>query len=180
MAVMAASMSLFAPTAGWLSDRVHPRYVGAMGALTVTGGLLWMAQLDQGASLVQVGVRIGVVGLGFGSFQAAAYSLLVKSIPPGRLGTGAGSISLSQAMGSVVAVALGGFLFALRSDHHTAALAAGEAVGAALQVDVLVLAFQDTFRAAAVTAVLGVPALALSADWVARRVSGPEGEARDR
>lgn len=177
MAVMAASMSLFAPAAGWLSDRVHPRYVGGIGALMVAGGLLWMGQLDQGSSLLEVGVRIGVVGLGFGGFQAAAYSLLVKSLPAGRMGTGSGSISLSQAMGSVIAVALGGFLFALRSDHHTAALAAGQAAGAALDVDVLVLAFQDTFRAAAVTAALGVPALALSAAWLAGRVEGAQGEA---
>ena len=175
MAVMAASMSLFAPAAGWLSDRVHPRYVGSAGALMVAAGLLWMGQLDQGSSLPQVGVRIGIVGLGFGGFQAAAYSLLVKSLPAGRLGTGAGSISLAQAMGSVVAVALGGFLFALRSDDHAAALAAGQAAaGAAMRVDVLVLAFQDTFRAAAVTAALGVPALALSAGRFPRRVPGPD------
>ena len=80
-------------------------------------------------------------------------------------------------MGSVVAVALGGSLFALRSDHHTTALAAGQAAGAGLDVDVLVLAFQDTFRAAAVTAALGVPALALSAAWLAGRVGGAQGEA---
>ena len=56
--------------------------------LMVAGGLLWMGQLDQGSSLLEVGVRIGVVGLGFGGFQAAAYSLLVKSLPAGRMGTG--------------------------------------------------------------------------------------------
>ena len=103
MAVMAACMSLFAPVAGWLSDRVSARWVGGLGALTVAGGLLWMGQLDQGSSLPRVGVQIGVVGLGLGGFQAAAYSLLVKSLPADRMGTGAGSISLAQAMGSVVA-----------------------------------------------------------------------------
>ena len=179
MAVMAASMSLSAPAAGWLSDRLHPRYGGAAGALMVFAGLLWMAQLDQESSLVQVGVRIGIVGLGLGGFQAAVYSLLVKSVPAGRLGTGAGSISLAQAMGSVVAVALGGFFFALRTDDHTAALVAGQVAASAVDVDALVLAFQDTFRVAAVIAVLGIPALALSVDWVARRVPSLEGQARD-
>ena len=180
MAVMAASMSLSAPVAGWLSDRVHPRYVGAVGASIVIAGLLWMAQLDQGTSLPQVGVRIGIVGLGYGVFQAAVYSLLVKSLPSGRFGTGAGSMSLAQAMGSVVAVALGGFFFALRTDDHTAALAAGQVAGAAVvEVDALVLAFQDTFRVAAVTATLGIVALALSIGGVARWVPSLQGQARD-
>ena len=170
MAVMAVSMSLSAPLAGWLSDRVHPRYVASVGAVAVILGLLWMAELDQGASLTaQVSVRMGIVGLGLGSFQAAVYSLLVKTLPPGRFGTGSGSMSLSQAMGSVVAVALGGFFFALRSDDHAAALAAGQVVTGAVEVESLVLAFQDTFRVAAVTAALGIPALALSLGWVARR-----------
>ena len=89
-------------------------------------------------------------------------------------------MSLAQAMGSVVAVALGGFFFALRTDDHTAALAAGQVAGAAVvEVDALVLAFQDTFRVAAVTATLGIVALALSIGGVARWVPSLQGQARD-
>ena len=88
-------------------------------------------------------------------------------------------MSLAQAMGSVVAVALGGFFFALRTDDHTAALAAGQAAGAGVEVDALVLAFQDTFRVAAVTAALGIVALVLSMGRVARWVPSLQRHARD-
>jgi MFS family permease len=170
MAAMASSMSLAAPVAGWLSDRAHPGYVGLAGAVAVALGLAWMANLGQGASLTfDVGVRIAVVGLGLGSLQAAVYSLMLKTLPAGQLGAGSGSLSLSQAMGSVVSVALGGFFFALRSDHHASALAATGLTPEAVEVESLIMAFHDTFRVAVVAVLLGIPALALSSGWVARR-----------
>ena len=146
LALMATAMSLAAPVSGWLSDRLHPRYIAASGTLVVALGLVWMSRLDGSASGPEVGVRIATVGLGIGTFQAAAYAFMLKALPASRFGIGSGSISVAQALGSVVSVALGGLVFALRSDDHTANLIAQGLSSSTVEVDSLVLAFQDVFR----------------------------------
>ena len=121
-----------------------------------------MSMLDGASSTGDVGVRIAVVGLGLGSFQASAYSMVLKAVPATRFGTGSGSISLSQSMGSVLSVALGGLAFALWSDHHAAALAAQGLPEESIDVNALVLAFQDTFRLGTYVSLAGIVVLVLA------------------
>ena len=176
MALMAAAMSFASAVSGWLSDHIPPRHVGLAGACIVAGGLGWMSMLDGESSTAEVGMRIAAVGLGLGSFQAAAYSMVLKSMPAGRFGTGSGSLSLSQSMGSVLSVALGGLAFALWSDQHTAALAAQGLPGESIAVEALVLAFQDTFRLGAYLATAGIGVLLLA--HLGSRASATELEER--
>lgn len=172
LAIMAGAMSAAAPVSGWLSERTHPRHVASVGTLIVALGLGWMSLLDDSSSLVDVGMRIGVAGFGLGLFQAAAYTLALAALAPNRLGTGSGALSLAQATGAVVSVAVGGLVFALRTDDHTAALALAGFAGGDASRDALAMAFQDTFRIAALVA-LGGAALLL----IAVRTPGPD---RDR
>ena len=65
-----------------------------------------MGFLDNGSGLVQVGIRISVVGLGLGLFQAAAYDLMLGSVAPDRFSTAAAALSLAQASGMVLSVAV--------------------------------------------------------------------------
>ena len=162
MALMAGANTVASGVSGWLSDHVPPRVVNLVGACTVAGGLGWMSTLDGASSTAEVGVRIAVVGLGMGSFQASAYSMVLKVLPPTRFGTGSGSISLSQSMGSVLSVALGGLAFALWSDHHAAALAGQGLSEESIDVKALVLSFQDTFRLGTYVSLAGIVVLILA------------------
>ena len=162
MAFMAAAMSVASGVSGWLSDRIPPRHLALAGASIVAGGLGWMSMLDGASSTAEVGARIAVVGLGMGSFQASAYSMVMKAVPATRFGTGSGSISLSQSMGSVLSVALGGLAFALWSDHHAAVLAAEGLPKGSIEVESLVLAFQDTFRLGTYVSLAGIGVLLLA------------------
>ena len=163
MAIMAAAMSLAAPIAGLLSERAQPKYVALAGALMVALGLLWMGTLDVSSSLKAVGLGMAIAGSGLGLHQAAAYAMALKALPPARFGTGSGGLSLSQAMGSVVSVAVGGLLFTLRTDHHTSVLTAQGLPAAGVRLEALVLAFREIFRLGAVLAAVGLAVLMVTA-----------------
>lgn len=141
LATMAFLNTGFSGTGGWLCDRVGTLPVGFIGLLVMACGLLYMGFLNTGSSLVEVAFRIGIVGTGLGLFQAAAYSLMMGSVPTERFGTAGAALSLSQACGTVLAVAVMGGVFGWRGDHHLAGLAGGsEAEGVAF-----IKAFKDVF-----------------------------------
>jgi MFS family permease len=155
LALMASFNIGFSPVGGWLCDRAGTVPVGTTGLLILALGLLLMGFLDSSSPLVQVGLRISIVGAGLGLFQAAAYALMMNSVSAQRFGTASGALSLTQAFGTVLSVAIIGGIFTLSNDYHLGKLAA---TGLPLtQQDNLafILAFQDVFRLGAVIASLG-------------------------
>ncbi|MCH7736981.1 MAG: MFS transporter [Chloroflexi bacterium] len=126
---------------GWLCDRFSYLPVGFGGLLIMASGLLYMGFLDTGSSLGHVALRVAIVGTGLGFFQAAAYSLMLGSVPSDRFGTAGAALSLAQSCGRVLSVAVIGGIFAWRSDHHLA----GFAVGAEAEGVAFIKAFRDVF-----------------------------------
>ena len=159
LGVMLAAMSLanagFAGVGGWLCDRAGTRAVGTAGLTVLGGGLLYMGFLDSGAGLFQVSLRIFVAGAGLGLFQAAAYALMLHSVPPDRLGTGSAMLSLTQAFGTVLSVAGIGEVLALSTDHHAAKLVSSGLAPGLVEVGAFAGAFQDAFRLGAAVAWVG-------------------------
>ena len=73
------------------------------------------------------------MGLGVGWFQSAAYALMLGSVPSERFGTASGAMSLAQASGTVLCVAIVGAIFAALSERYEASrLPAGDGVPAGL------------------------------------------------
>ena len=141
LATLASLNTVSSGAGGWLCDRAGTLPVGFVGLLVMASGLFYMGFLDTSSSLGEVALLIGIVGAGFGSFQAAAYSQMLGSVPSERLGTAGAALSLSQACGRVLAVAVTGGIFGWRSDHYLLGLAAGaEAEGVAF-----INAFKDVF-----------------------------------
>ncbi len=145
-AVMSTCNILSSPAGGWLCDRWGVRPVGAVGLGMTATGLLAMSALDAGSAVWHPAAAIAIVGLGVGWFQSAAYALMLGSVPPERFGTASGAMSLAQASGTVLCVAVVGAIFATLNDHYAATLPAGEA---------FLLAYRDAFRIGASTAALG-------------------------
>ena len=143
--------TVFSLLGGWLTDRIGTRPVGATGMLVMAVGLAWMALLNEEASLTQVLLRACIVGIGLGTFQAAAYALVMRSVEPSRFGTAGAMLSLTQALGSVTAVSIVGGIFAMRSDHHLAALAGT----AGAEGTAFVLAYRDVFLLGAGVGLVG-------------------------
>ena len=143
--------TVFSLLGGWLTDRIGTRPVGVAGMLVMAAGLAWMAFLNEESTLAQVLLRACIVGVGLGTFQAAAFSLVMRSVEPARFGTAGAMLSLTQALGSVTAVAIVGGIFALRSDHHLDALAGT----AGAEGMAFVLAYRDVFMLGAGVGLIG-------------------------
>ena len=155
LAVMAAANVGFSTTGGWLCDRVGTTAIGTIGLTAVSGGLLLMGFLDAQSSLTQVGLRIALVGAGTGLFQAAAFTLMMSSVPAGRFGTAGAALSLAQALGTVLSVAVTGGLFALSIDYHLGVLGADGLEFADNEARAFVLAYRDVFWLGAAIAIAG-------------------------
>ena len=160
-AIMSTCNILSSPVGGWLCDRWGVRPVGALGLGMTATGLLVMSELDAGSAIWHPAGAIAIVGLGVGWFQSAAYALMLGSVPTARFGTASGAMSLAQASGTVLCVAIVGAIFAGLSDHYETTLSVSEA---------FLLAYRDVFRIGAVTAALG-------AIWFGLRARQP-GQAR--
>ena len=151
LATMAFLNSGFSGAGGWLTDRIGSVPVGVGGMLVMAAGLFSMGFLEADSSLGQVALRIAIVGTGLGLFQASAYTMMMRSVPEERFGTAGAALSLSQAFGSVLAVAILGGLFAWRGDHHlNAAASLVNAEGIAF-----VKAYKDVFLIGSLVGLLG-------------------------
>ncbi len=156
LAAMSSSNILASPLGGWLCDRWGVRPVGAVGLLLTAIGLLAMSLLNDGSAIWHPAAAIAVVGLGVGWFQSAAYALMLGSVPAARYGTASGAMSLAQASGTVLCVAIVGAIFAALSDHYAASRAATAG-------DAFLLAYRDVFRIGAATAAAAALGFALRA-----------------
>ena len=145
-AIMSTCNILSSPAGGWLCDRWGVRPVGAVGLGMTATGLLAMSALDADSAVWHPAGAIAIVGLGVGWFQSAAYALMLGSVPPERFGTASGAMSLAQASGTVLCVAIVGAIFAGLNDYYAVSQAAGDA---------FLLAYRDVFRIGAGTAALG-------------------------
>jgi MFS family permease len=135
--------ALVAPLGGALTDRVGARAPLACGLALEVAGLLTIATLTGGTSLVLVGVAMALVGLGVGLFQVPNLAQMMASFPPAQQGVAGGLAFLSRTLGSAVGVQVTAALFDARvgrdgflSAFHAAFLAAAAvcAVGAVLAV----------------------------------------------
>jgi len=125
-------------------------------------GLLYMGFLSSESGLAQVGLRIAVVGIGLGLFQAASYSLMLGSVPQDRFGTAAATLSLAQAMGTVLSVAVIGGIFAFSNDHQLTGLANSALTVGERETQAFMQAFQDVFWLGAGITALGAAVFLIS------------------
>jgi DHA2 family multidrug resistance protein-like MFS transporter len=104
------AMMVVAPIAGHLSDRVPAGILGGIGTGITALAMLLLALLPEHATLVTVGWRMALAGVGFGLFLAPNARLIVSSTPWHRAASAGGLISTNrltgQTLGATVAAAL--------------------------------------------------------------------------
>ena len=169
LATLAFFNTIFSGIGGWLCDQFNYLPVGVAGLLVMASGLLAMSLLNTDSDSWEVALRIGIVGTGLGLFQAAAYSLMLGSVPSERFGTASAALSLSQSCGRVLSVAVIGGIFGWRADHHLLGLGAGaDADGLAF-----IKAFKDVFVIGSSIGLLGAVVF-LVGGWRQTRAAVPE------
>ena len=146
LAIVAGASTFGSVIGGWLADRLGDRIVTVVGAGITALGLLFIADLNAGTSLIGVAMRIAVAGIGFGLHQAAVYSLAMRKMRPEHAGAGSSVLAVSQTIGTPLSITFGMAIFTWREEI---ALNAG-----GLTTEAFVTAFHDAYIAAAAVAVL--------------------------
>lgn len=142
-----AASAVAAPTAGWIADRIEPRWVvaGTLAWLAVTMYTFTWLTLD--ASVFDLGWRLLMFGVGMGAFQTSNLASVMAEMPSNALSTGAAMPALAFGLGMATSVGVMGAVFeAIRS----AAI-----VSSAGPEQAFLSAFTDTYFIAAALLVIG-------------------------
>lgn len=98
-------MAMFAPIAGKLSDHFASRIISASGAFFAAVGCSFLLFMET-STLMQIGVSLAVVGIGFGLFSTPNTNEALGSVSENELGIVSGLINLARLMGQMLGTAL--------------------------------------------------------------------------
>jgi EmrB/QacA subfamily drug resistance transporter len=113
-----AAPGAISPIAGALADRRGNRPFMTIGLGLQTAGLAWIAAAaETGMSYVQLGVALGVAGVGIGMVFPTVTNAVLASVPPAEAGTASGTSGTLRELGGVFGVALLAAVFAGRGSY---------------------------------------------------------------
>lgn len=125
---MPAVMLVVAPFAGTLSDLIGSRLLTTAGLSCVTLAIALLATLGVGAGPVDVALRLALMGLGLGIFQAPNNSAIMGAVPRDRLGAASSMLGTMRHIGMVGGIAVSGAVLVQELPAQTfAALQSGHA-----------------------------------------------------
>ncbi|GAB4253528.1 MFS transporter [Deferrisoma sp.] len=104
-------MSLLAPWAGGLSDRIGYGKLTAVGLGVRSLSLLGLLLLGAHTPLPAVLLALGLLGAGSALFSPPNTSSIMGAVPPQRLGVAGGVAAVARNLGMVLGIALGGAAF---------------------------------------------------------------------
>lgn len=111
-------MSVASPISGWLSDRTNSYILSSIGLGIASISILSLGFLDAGSNFIDVALRLSLLGLGMGLFQAPNNSMIMGSLPKEQLGIAAGMLGTMRNMGMVIGVAVSGAVFSNRYVYY--------------------------------------------------------------
>ncbi len=135
-----AAPGIVSPIAGGLADRYGNRPFMTAGLALQTIGLGWIAAVaSSGMSYLQLGLALGVAGIGIGLVFPTVANAVLASVPLPEAGVASGTNSTMRELGGVLGVAILAAVFARRGiyssprvfiDGFTAALWVGVGLSA--------------------------------------------------
>lgn len=116
---------LFAPVAGWLSDRLGSRLLCTMGAAMIAAAQAAIGTLSSQATPLRIVLPLGLAGTGWALFNSPNNSAIFGSVPREKLGVASGMTVTMSNVGHVLGVAVSSFLFSLWMSSHGVSLEQG-------------------------------------------------------
>ena len=115
------ALLVFAPFTGRLADRFGARRFVPFGLGVAALGLLLMATVDADTPVPAVLARLALLGFGLALFQSPNNSLIMGSVPVGRLGTASASIVTARRIGQSIGIAISGAIFTAQAAAYAEA-----------------------------------------------------------
>ncbi len=103
---MVATMIVFAPIAGRLSDRYGSRGLSTIGLLCTLVAQLWMISFAVTVPYLTLAIALALLGLGNGLFNSPNSSAVMGSVPANRRGVAGGMRTLLNNTGQTMAIAM--------------------------------------------------------------------------
>ena len=106
IATLPAAVMILTPPAGWLADRIGPRWLAVTGALVTTAGLVALGHLARTEPVGAVVWRSALVGAGIGLSLPALLAAGMSAVPGGYKGAGSGMLNTARQLGFLLGVAI--------------------------------------------------------------------------
>ena len=113
------AVSVIAPMAGRLADRIPAGALGGIGLTVLAIGLGLLASMPLDASDASIMWRMAVCGVGFGLFQPPNNRALLGSAPKARSGAAGGMLATARLVGQTAGATLVALLFRVRPVQAT-------------------------------------------------------------
>jgi EmrB/QacA subfamily drug resistance transporter len=104
---------LFSPSAGRLSDRLDPGIVASAGMALTTVGLLLLAPIDAGTSLLYIVATQGLLGFGFALFSSPNTNAVMSSVTKRFYGVASGTLASMRLVGMMFSMGIVMLTFSL-------------------------------------------------------------------
>ena len=106
IATLPVAVMILTPPAGWLADRIGPRWLAVTGALVTTAGLVALGHLARTEPVGAVVWRSALVGAGIGLSLPALLAAGMSAVPGGHKGAGSGMLNTARQLGFLLGVAI--------------------------------------------------------------------------
>ena len=106
-----------APLSGVLSDRLSAGWLGGIGLVGLTVGLLLLATLGAHPEPLQIAWRMALCGAGFGIFQSPNNRTMLAAAPRERSGGASGMLGTARLTGQTLGAALVALIFGVAPQH---------------------------------------------------------------
>lgn len=106
-------MTVFAPFAGWLSDRTEPQIVASIGMAVTTVGLALCAFLTKTTDVDFIIVFLIILGIGFGMFSSPNTNAVMGSVTRRFYGVASATVATMRLIGMMFSMGIAMLIFAV-------------------------------------------------------------------
>lgn len=106
-------MAALSPFAGWLSDRIEPRWIASCGMGLTALGLLRLVFLGPETSTEAIIGILCLLGLGFALFSSPNMNAIMGAVEKKYFGIASGAVATMRLLGQMLSMAIATVVFTL-------------------------------------------------------------------
>ena len=106
-------MAIFAPFAGWLSDRIEPRVVASIGMAVTALSLFIFSNIDASTSISLIVANLMILGFGLALFSSPNTNAIMSSVERKFFGVASATVATMRLIGQILSMALVMLVFSI-------------------------------------------------------------------